>query len=174
MNAFFSGPQIVSLIIALALLGLALAGIVWVGRVIRGELGSSGTRGADSKGSATAKRVPPAMMRKEAVAQSQAAPAVPGAVVAPVVPAAPAAQASSVAPVASAALALASDIPPAMREILNAEKPRFWCPLCGTELQLPTFPPLVSRCSRCGMKSVIRAEEGGRYVVIVSPPPKLP
>jgi hypothetical protein len=113
-------------------------------------------------------------MRKEAVSQSQAAPAVPGAVVAPVVPAAPAAQASSVAPVASAALALASDILPAMREILNAEKPRFWCPLCGTELQLPTFPPLVSRCSRCGMKSVIRAEEGGRYVVIVSPPPKLP
>jgi predicted RNA-binding Zn-ribbon protein involved in translation (DUF1610 family) len=161
MNPFFSGPQIVSLIVALAVLGLAVAGIVWVGRVIRGELGSSGTRGTDPRRPAAPKRVPPAMMKKEPIVHGQAAPPVPVAAVAAVVPVAPAAP------------ALPADVPPAMRALLDAEKPRFWCPMCGTELQLPTFPPLVSRCSNCGKKSAIRAEEGGRYVVIVSPPPTL-
>jgi hypothetical protein len=157
-NAFFSGPQLVSLIIAFAVLGLAVAGILWMGRVIRGELGSSGTRGTDPRRPAAPKRVPPAMMKKEPIVRGQAAPAVPVAAVVPVAP---------------AARALPVDVPPAMRAILDAERPRFWCPMCGTELQLPTFPPLVSRCSTCGKKSAIRAEEGGRYVVNVSPPPKL-
>jgi hypothetical protein len=69
--------------------------------------------------------------------------------------------------------ALPADIPPAMLAILNAEKFRVWCPMCGTELKLPTFPPLLARCASCGMKSAIRGEEGGRYIVIVSPPPNL-
>jgi DNA-directed RNA polymerase subunit RPC12/RpoP len=59
-----------------------------------------------------------------------------------------------------------------MLAILNAEKLRVWCSMCGTELQLPTFPPLLARCTNCGMKSAVRGEEGGRYVVLVSPPPK--
>jgi hypothetical protein len=145
MNPFFSGPQIVSLFIALAVIGLAVAGILWVGRVIRGELGSPGGRDADPSKPGAPRHVSPAMNRPEPAVSKPSPPAA----------------------------AIAADVPPAMRAILDAEKLRVWCPMCGTELQLPTFPPLVSRCSTCGKKSVIRAEEGGRYVVIVSPPPKM-
>lgn len=212
MNSTFSGPQFAYLIIALVVLGLAFAGIVWVGRTIRGELGSGGGRGANSGSLNVLAQVPPAMM-KEAIARglvvpsqlagmtemertflfaslkqklaavpasdAQAAAPVAALVAAPVAAtvAAPIA-APVVAPPAPPAPkaptpALPADIPPAMLAILNAEKLRVWCPMCGTELQLPTFPPLLARCSHCGMKSAVRAEEGGRYVVNVSPPPKV-
>ncbi len=202
----FSGPQLAYLFIALVVLGLAFAGIVWVGRTIRGELGPSAKGGGAPQGMAILDQLSPAMM-KEAIArglvvpsqlagmteiertflfaslkQKLAAPAsvpsvTPTALAEPASPAptpAPVAQPAPIAPSpAASAPALPADIPPAMLAILNAEKLRVWCPMCGTELQLPTFPPLLARCSGCGMKSAVRAEEGGRYVVIVSPPPKL-
>ena len=236
MNAIFSGPQLAYLLIALVVLGLAFAGIVWVGRMIRGELGPGASRGGNSAGLAMLGQISPAMM-KEAIAKglvvpsqlagmteaermflfaslkqklAPAAPVVPAAepdvvpvvapvapvvaplapvvaplapVVAPVAPVAPVAApvtAPAVVPVVPPSPAqkptppaLPADIPPAMLAILNAEKFRVWCPMCGTELKLPTFPPLLARCASCGMKSAIRGEEGGRYIVIVSPPPNL-
>jgi hypothetical protein len=197
MNSASSGSQFLYLIIAVVVLGLSFAGIVWVGRMIRGELGASGQRGANSAGLAMLEQISPAMMKeaiakglvvpsqlasmteaermflfaslKQKLAAPQAEPATPTAV--PVA-------ARAVAPISApapkpVAMAAPADLPAGMVAILNAEKLRVWCPMCGTELQLPTFPPLLARCTNCGMKSAIRSEEGGRYVVIVSPPPKL-
>jgi hypothetical protein len=197
MNSLASGPQLAYLIIALVVLGLAVAGMLWVGRTIRGELRTGAARGADPGGLAMLEQIPPAMM-KEAIARglvvpSQLAgmtamertflfaslrqklaagdqePAVAAAVpvAAPVTPPVPSPAPTPPSPV------LPADVPPGMLAMLNAEKLRVWCPMCGTELQLPSFPPLVARCTHCGMKSAIRAEEGGRYVVNVTPPPKL-
>jgi len=208
MNAIFSGPQLAYLLISLVVLGLSFAGIVWVGRMIRGELGPGASRGGDSAGLAMLGQISPAMM-KEAIAQglvvpsqlagmteaermflfaslkqklaaATVAPAAEPVVVPVVVPVAAPITAPAVVPVVPPAPAqkptppaLPADIPPAMLAILNAEKFRVWCPMCGTELKLPTFPPLLARCATCGMKSAIRSEEGGRYIVNVSPPPKL-
>jgi hypothetical protein len=199
MKAIFSGPPLAYLIIALVVLGLAFAGIVWVGRMIRGELGSGAARGGDPAGLAMLEQVPPAMM-KEAIARGLVVPSqlagmtaiertflfaslkqrlASGEPTAPVSAPAAAPTAVHVAPPTPApapmppAPALPAGVPPAMLAILNAEKLRVWCPMCGTELQLPTFPPLLARCTNCGMKSAVRSEEGGRYVVLVSPPPKL-
>ncbi|MGH7653824.1 MAG: hypothetical protein ACREN6_04090 [Gemmatimonadaceae bacterium] len=204
MNSIFSGPQFAYLIIAFIVLGFAFAGIVWVGRTIRGELGAGSARGGSGGGLTMLEQIPPAMM-KEAIArglvvpsqlagmtemertflfaslkQKLAAAAAAAANDAPIsAAAAPVpAPAPVAAPVAAPALApkpvtpaLPADIPPAMLAILSAEKLRVWCPMCGTELHLPTFPPLLARCEKCGMKSAVRAEEGGRYVLNVSPPP---
>jgi hypothetical protein len=190
MNSIFSGPQFAYLIIAAAVFGLALAAIVWVGRTIRGELGSGAARGGNSGSLAMLEQIPPAMM-KEAIARGLVVPSqlagmtemertflfaslkqkltsVSDSAPAPVAPKAPAAVAPH-----SPAPTLPADLPPAMAAMLNAEKLRVWCPMCGTELQLPTFPPLLARCATCGMKSAIRTEMGGRYIVNVSPPPKL-
>jgi hypothetical protein len=179
MNSASSGSQFVYLIIAVVVLGLSFAGIVWVGRMIRGELGASGQRGANSAGLAMLEQISPAMM-KEAIAKGLVVPSQLASmteaermflfaslkqklattqmpVPAPKPPAPP----------------LPADLPTGMVAMLNSEKLRVWCPMCGTELQLPTFPPLIARCTNCGMKSAIRTEEGGRYVVNVSPPPKL-
>jgi hypothetical protein len=202
MNSAFSGSQFVYLIIAFVVLGLSFAGIVWVGRTIRGELGAAGQRGANSAGLAMLEQISPTMM-KEAIAkglvvpsqlanmteaermflfaslkqklaatqlQSSAALEVAPAVAAPA-PAPP--PAPSLPAAKLTAPAMAADIPAGMAAILNAEKLRVWCPMCGTELQLPIFPPLLARCTNCGMKSAVRSEEGGRYVLIVSPPPRL-
>jgi hypothetical protein len=203
MNSAFSGSQFVYLIIAFVVLGLSFAGIVWVGKMIRGELGASGQRGANAAGLAMLEQISPAMMKeaiakglvvpsqlasmteaermflfgslKQKLAAAQTAPGAPGAVTAPV--AAPAAAAAPPPPPPHApkpaAPIIPADLPAGMAALLNAEKFRAWCPMCGTELQLPAFPPLLARCTSCGMKSAIRQEEGGRYVVIVSPPPKL-
>ncbi len=201
MSSIFSGPQLSYLIIAVVVLGLAFAGIVWVGRTIRGELGGGATGGATPAGLKMLEQIPPAMM-KEAIARGLVVPAqlagmsdmertflfaslkqkLAGEIAAVAAPiaTAPAAQAAPITPPITAPItphvpapAIAVDIPAAMQAILSADKLRVWCPLCGTELQLPTFPPLLARCANCGMKSAVRAEEGGRYVVIVSPPPKL-
>jgi hypothetical protein len=187
MTSASNGSQFVYLIIAVAVLGLSFAGIVWVGRIIRGELGASGQRGANSAGLAMLEQISPAMM-KEAIAKGLVVPSqlasmtdaermflfaslkqkLAAPVAAPVVAAPPPAP-----KLPAPAPALPADIPPAMLAMLNADKFRAWCPMCGTELQLPTFPPLLARCANCGMKSAIRSEEGGRYVVNVSPPNKL-
>ncbi len=190
MNSLFSGPQLAYLIIAVIVLALAFAGIVWVGKMIRGELGSAGARGGDPAGLAMLEQIPPAMM-KEAIARGLVVPAQlagmsemertflfaslkqklatssPASVPAPVAAPVP------VAPPAPVAATIPVPLPPAMASILDAEKLRVWCPMCGTELPLPVFPPLIARCSNCGMKCAVRADEGGRYVVNVSPPPKI-
>ena len=212
MNSIFSGPQLAYLIIAVIVLGLAFAGIVWVGRTIRGELGSGAAHGGSTGSLAMLEQIPPAMM-KEAIARglvvpsqlagmtemertflfaslkqklaaaartegappaahtTAPAPAVAPAVApaaAPIVAHPPASHAAPAPP--RPAPALPADLPPGMVALLNAEKLRVWCPMCGTELQLPTFPPLLARCGSCGMKSAIRSEEGGRYILNISPP----
>jgi hypothetical protein len=205
MNSAASGSQFVYLIIAVVVLGLSFAGIVWVGRMIRGELGASGQRGANSAGLAMLEQISPSMMKeaiarglvvpsqlasmteaermflfaslKQKLAAAQAEPAAPRE--APAVPAAatalapPAATHMPTPPPKSPAPPLPADLSAGMVAILNADKLRVWCPMCGTELQLPTFPPLIARCTNCGVKCAVRSEEGGRYVVSVSPPPKL-
>jgi hypothetical protein len=186
MNSIFSGPQLAYLIIAVVVLALAFAGIVWIGKMIRGELGSSGARGGDPAGLAMLEQIPPAMM-KEAIARGLVVPAqLAGmsemertflfaslkqklAAAAPTPVAAPTpitTPTPTVAPIPAA-------IPPALASLRDAEKLRVWCPMCGTELALPVFPPLIARCTNCGMKCAVRADEGGRYVVNVSPPPKI-
>ncbi len=202
MSTVFSGSQLVYLIIAFVVLGLSFAGIVWVGKTIRGELGASGQRGANNAGLKMLEQISPAMM-KEAIAKGLVVPAQLASMTeaermflfASLKQKLAATQPESTAPVVAAravaapepapspapslpaakltAIALPADIPAGMAALLNAEKFRAWCPMCGTELQLPTFPPLLARCTNCGMKSAIRQEEGGRYVVNVSPPPKL-
>ena len=197
MSSIFSGPQLSYLVIAVVVLALAFTGIVWVGRTIRGELGSGASSGANPAGLKMLEQIPPAMM-KEAIARGLVVPAQLAGMsdmertflfaslkqklagdspaVAGAVATAPLARPAPIpAPIAtpvppSPALA---EIPAAMQAMLNADKLHIWCPMCGTELQLPTFPPLLARCTTCGMKSAVRAEEGGRYVVIVSPPPRL-
>jgi hypothetical protein len=205
MTSFFSGPQAAYLAIAVIVLGLSFAGIVWVGRMIRGELGSGAPRTGDAFGASMGEQIPPAMM-KDAIAKGLVVPsqlagmtpmertflfaslkqklaAAPGAPVAQVTalvapPVAAAVVAPALPPVAAAPPApkptatLPADIPPAMLAILNAEKLRVWCPMCGTELQLPAFPPLLAKCGGCGMKTAVRVEEGGRFVLNVAPPPK--
>ena len=195
MNSASSGSQMVFLIIAVVVLGLSFAGIVWVGRMIRGELGASGQKGANAAGLAMLEQISPAMMKeaiakglvvpsqlasmteaermflfaslKQKLAATQTEPVAPAAVPAPTPVGAP-----IPVPPPRPAPAVPADLPAGMVAILNAEKLRVWCPMCGTELQLPTFPPLLARCANCGMKSAIRTEEGGRYVVSVSPPPR--
>ena len=205
MNSIFSGPQFAYLIVAVIVLGLAFAGIVWVGRTIRGELGHGAERGGSAGSLAMLEQIPPAMM-KEAIArglvvpsqlagmtemertflfgslkqklaatqtETPAAPPMPAPVPAPAqVAPAPAAAPAPPAPTHAAPPPLPADLPPAMAALVNAEKLRIWCPMCGTELQLPTFPPLLARCGKCGMKSAVRREEGGRYTLNISPPPK--
>jgi len=193
MSAAFSGPQMGYMLIAIVVLGLSIAGVLWVGRVIRGELGASGQRGANAAGLAMLEQISPAMM-KEAIAKGLVVPSqlatmteaermflfaslkqkLAAAAAAAPAPAAavPATNHPLIAAPAPPAAALPPDLPPAMVAILNAEKLRIWCPMCGTELQLPTFPPLIARCTTCGVKAAVRSEEGGRYVVNVSPPPR--
>ncbi len=190
-----NGPQFVYLIIAFLVLGLAIGGMVWVGKVIRGELGAGADRGANNAGLAMLSQISPAMMKealakglvvpsqlagmtdaertflfaslKQKLAAAQGEPAAPAAVPAP----RPiAAHVPAPVPI-PAAPPLPADIPAGMVAILNAEKLRVWCPMCGTELQLPTFPPLLARCTNCGVKCAVRPEEGGRYIVNVSPAP---
>lgn len=177
MTSLFSGPQVAYLIIALVVLGLAFAGIVWVGRTIRGELGPGAGGGSDPGGRSMLEQIPPAMM-KEAIAKGLVIPSQ-LASMSPVERAFLFAslkqQLGAALPAAHAEPAVAppvapADVPPGMLAMLNAEKLRVWCPMCGAELQLPTFPPIVARCTNCGMKSAVRREEGGRYTVMVSPP----
>ncbi len=199
MSWLAHGSSFAYLVIAVIILGLAFAGIVWVGRTIRGELGVGATSGRSSVGVSAIEQIPPAMM-KEAIARGLVVPAqlagmtemertflfasikqklaasatASDAVPAPhsALPAPPVLRAPEPPPKPQSA-AIPADVPPAMLAMLNADKLRVWCPMCGTELQLPTFPPLVARCTGCGMKSAVRAEEGGRYVVNVAPPPTL-
>jgi hypothetical protein len=192
MNLTTHGSQFVYLIIAFVVLGLSFAGIVWVGRTIRGELGAAGQRGGNSAGLAMLEQISPAMM-KEAIARGLVVPSqlanmteaermflfaslkqkLAAAQTEPSVAATPPAAPAPIAASTPIAAAMPANIPAGMAAILNAEKLRVWCPMCGTELQLPIFPPLLARCANCGMKSAVRQEEGGRYVLIVSPPPKL-
>ena len=189
MTRVFGGPQLLYLIVAMAVLALAFAGIVWVGRMIRGELGPGAARGGDPAGLAMLEQVPPSMM-KEAIARGLVVPSQLAAMtplertflfaslkqkLAATVP--ESAHALEVHPQEapkSAPTALPVQLPPAVVPNLDTGTLRAWCPMCGAELRLPAFPPLTARCAACGMKSAIRAEDGGRYVVTVSPPPRLP
>lgn len=190
MSSLFGGPQFAYLLVALAVLGLAFAGIVWVGKTIRGELGTGNSRSREPAGPGALERVPPPVM-KEAIARGLVVPAQLAAMseteraflfasleqkLAAGAPAeAPAHAAPAPAPAPAhqpAASRPPADVPAAMRAILEKEKLRAWCAMCGTELELPAFPPLIARCASCGMRSAIRPEEGGRYVVNLSPPPK--
>src|SRR5471030_876789 len=172
MNSASSGSQFVYLIIAVVVLGLSFAGIVWVGRMIRGELGASGQRGANSAGLAMLEQISPAMM-KEAIAKGLVVPSQLASMreaermflFASLKQKLAAAQTESVVPREAPAIPapkppappLPADLPAGMTAMLNAEKLHVWCPMCGTELQLPTFPPLIARCTNCGMKSAIRS-----------------
>jgi hypothetical protein len=188
VHTFFSPQVITNLVVAVVVLGLAIAGIAWFGHVVRGELGRGASRAGGGALAASLEMIPPALM-KEAIARGMVSPsqlaamsdqertfllaslkqklaadspstpergvaqvrqvttpAAPGAPAA-VAPATPAPATPAPATPAPATPALPADLPPAMQAMLSAERLRVWCPMCGTELQLPTFPPMVARCA---------------------------
>jgi hypothetical protein len=181
MTSSISGQQAVYLIIAIGVVGAAFVAIAWAGKTMRGELGATGARPAPPAHPSTAEQIPSAIM-KEAIARGMVQPAqlaamtpveraflfaslkeklAAGGVGTPVAP--PVAP-----PVAVHVSARATPVIPAT---FGDEKLRVWCPMCGTELQLPAVPPLVAQCANCGMKSAVFSEGRGRYTLTISPPP---
>jgi hypothetical protein len=176
MTSHFNGQQAVYLAIAIAVVVFAFIAIAWVGRTIRGELGPTTERQGAASRASTTDQIPPGMM-KEAIARGMVQPAQ----LAAMTQAERAflfaslkqklAAPDAVTPGAT----LAADVTPATATTAttaNVEQLRVWCPMCGTELRLPAFPPLFAGCVHCGMTSAVRREGDGRYTVSVSPSAK--
>jgi hypothetical protein len=156
--------------IAIFMLGGAWGLIKWVGHTIRGQLGPGVNRADEPFLPAHVDNIPPALV-KEAMARGL----VTSAQLAGMTPmerqfvlatmkdklAAPAAAAAPSRAINAAEFGMASM--PAS-DTLNLH-----CPLCGEPLELPAFAPFVGHCKRCGAKSIVRQEEGGRYVLNVAP-----
>jgi hypothetical protein len=169
---------------ALFMFGGAWALIKWVGRTIRDELGPGANRADAPFLPMHVDNVPPALV-KDAIARGL----VTSVQLAGMKPmerefvfaslrerlAAPAAAATG----ATGATAPPSPPAPARHAIDGAEfgmasmpandTLRVHCPICGDPLDLPAFVPFVGHCKRCGAKTVVREEEGGRYVLSVTP-----
>jgi hypothetical protein len=158
--------------IAIFMLGGAWGLIKWVGHTIRGQLGPGVNRADEPFLPSHVDNIPPAMV-KDAIARGLVT----------------SAQLAGMTPMERQfVLAAMKDklaapdaaVSPAAHRAINAaefgmtsmpanETLRVRCPLCGDPLELPAFAPLVGHCARCGAKTVVRQEEGGRYVLIVTP-----
>jgi hypothetical protein len=180
MSAWFDQPQSRFLVAAIVTLTFAAIVIKWAGSLLRGQLGAGVLRRAGDFRAGTTASVPPALVR-EALEKGLVTPArlagmseterqflfaslgnkLGGGGPAVPVPALP--LPSPLMPtddVESARLAAA----------FAREGPKVHCPGCGTRLELPAFPPLVSTCRQCGTRSALRNDEGDRYVLNVTPP----
>lgn len=123
MTASSGGPQLLYVVIAIVVLALAFAGIVWVTRTIRGELGPGATKSADAASFAMLEQVPPAVM-KEAIARGL------------VVPSQLAGMTAMERTFLFASLKKKLETPAAAPPAET--RPHVKCPSCGTEFEVPT------------------------------------
>ncbi len=159
MTSFFDGPQARFLGVAVFMLGLAYGIIKWVGRTLREQLGPGMIRDAEPFTKAMVDNVPQALVR-QAIERGLVTPA----------------QLAGMSPMERQFVlaSLGEKLAPAMNgaEFGLAAVPAngkmcVHCPLCGEQLVLPAFAPFVAHCERCGARSAVREDEGGRYVINV-------
>jgi hypothetical protein len=179
LSSVFDGPQLKYLGTAVFMLGVSYAIIKWVGRTLRDQIGPGMNRTGSTLFSSPADTLPPALIREAidrglvTTAQLAAMPPMERQFLFATLQhkftmesRSPAAGAVARAPQAphpmpGAEFGLAA-VP--ANEIL-----RVFCPSCGGPLTLPAFPPYVAHCDHCGAKAALREEDGGRYVLIVTP-----
>ncbi len=196
MTSFFDEPQTRYLGTAVFMFGVAWTLIRWVGRALRDQIGDGGGRHAEGLGPPVGDAVQEALAR-EAIQRGLITPSQLAGMSMmerrfvfasfrdklgkPAPPAAPSPTSPS-APVDVPGAPAAPLVAPARPRALDgsefglaavpaSEILRIHCPMCGDRLDLPALVPLVARCERCGAKSAVRDEEGGRFVIIVSAPP---
>lgn len=178
-------PQLEYLGIALFFLGASYGIIKWVGHTIRDQLGPGVTRGQQPFVPEPADAVPaplvklaielwlvtPAqlagmtpMERQFLMASLKDKLAPPGDPPA-AGPAAPGAKPGT-RPAAPRAIDAAEF---GMAEMPANDRLRIHCALCGEVLDLPAFAPYVGHCARCGARTALREDEGGRYMLNVTP-----
>jgi hypothetical protein len=149
--------------IAIFMLGGAWGLIKWVGHTIRGQLGPGVNRADEPFLPAHVDNIPPALV-KDAIAHGLVT----------------SAQLAGMTPMERQFVLAAMKDKVAVPRAINAaefgmtsmpasDTLRVHCPLCGDPLELPAFAPFVGHCKRCGAKTVVRQEEGGRYVLSVAP-----
>lgn len=176
------------------ILGAAITAVVWVGRQVRGQLGPGAKKPAPSLDRFDA--IPPALVKQalerglvtatqlatmtpierrfvlEAVRKQIEGDAPDGSAVPDD------ATAGAASPAASTTLASPPPPRPSVTQppspsdaslIPDRERLSVWCPLCGTALKLPAFPPMVAFCASCGARTAVRDDSGaGRYVINVA------
>ena len=183
MSTWFDQPQSRFLVAAIVTLSLAAVVIKWAGTLLRGQLGAGGSRGAGDFRTDMTANVPPALMREALekglvtagqlarmsaierqflfaslsgkLGRGEAAPEAPP------------------LPLPSALMPTDDAESARLAAALAREGPKVHCPGCGTRLELPAFPPLVSTCRQCGTRSAVRNEEGDRYILNVTRPKSL-
>ena len=179
MSAWFQHPQSRFVVAAIVTLTFAAIAIKWAGTMLRGQLGAGGSRSDGEFRTDMTANVPPALVRealeKGLVTAGQLAgmseierhflfaslsSKLGGAD--SVVPAPPLPLPTALMPTDDAESAR-------LTAALTLEGPKVHCPGCGARLELPAFPPLVSTCRQCGTRSALRNDEGGRYVLNVTP-----
>jgi hypothetical protein len=182
LPAVLDGPQLKYLGTAVFMLGVSYTIIKWVGRTLRDQIGPGMNRTGATLFSSPAETAPPALIREAldrglvTSAQLAEMPAMERQFLFatlqhklsieshPQASGAGAASArSAVRPQAIAGAEFGLAAVPA-NEIL-----RVFCPSCGGPLTLPAFPPYIAHCDHCGAKAALREEDGGRYVLIVTP-----
>jgi hypothetical protein len=200
MSAWFDQPQSRFLVAAIVTLAVAAIVIKWAGTLLRGQLGTGGSRSAGNFRADMTANVPPALVR-EALEKGLATPGqlagmsgierqflfaslsnklsgVESAVRMPAMPLPaiprPAVPLPAVLP---PPLPLPSPLMPTddvesarLAAALAREGRKVHCPGCGSRLELPAFPPLICTCRQCGTRSALRNDEGDRYVLNVTPP----
>lgn len=167
------------------ILGAAITAVVWVGRQVRGQLGPGAKKPAPSLDRFDA--IPPALVKQALerglVTSAQLATMTPverhfvlqavrkqiegdAAAIAP-----PVASTSPAAPPPPRPPMTPPPSPGEASLVPDRARLTLWCPLCGTSLNLPAFPPMVAYCASCGAKSAVRDDSGaGRYVINVAAP----
>ena len=182
LSSLFDGPQLKYLGTAVFMLGVSYAIIKWVGRTLRDQIGPGMNRTGAALFSSPADTTPPALIREAinrglvTTAQLAAMPPMERQFLFATLqhklsmesrsPSAASGTAAARAPLAPQSMAGAefglASVP--ANEIL-----RVFCPSCGGPLTLPAFPPYVAHCDHCGAEAALREEDGGRYVLIVTP-----
>lgn len=176
------------------ILGTAITAVVWVGRQVRGQLGLGAKKPAPSPDGFDT--IPPALVKQalerglvtsaqlatmtpierrfvlEAVRKQIEGDATDGSAVPDDATARAAGPVVSTTPAAPPSPRPAMTQPPSPRDaprIPDRERLKLWCPLCGTSLNLPAFPPMVAYCASCGARTAVRDDSGaGRYVMNVA------
>ncbi len=161
MSTWFDQPQSRFLVAAIITLSLSAVVIKWAGRMLREQLGNGGNRSPDEFRADMTVNVPPALVR-EALEKGLVTTG----------------QLAAMSPVerqflfASLGAKLGGG-ESARGTAAAREGPKVHCPGCGVPLEFPALPPLADTCRRCGTRSAIGEDEGGRYVLNVTRPKPL-